>query len=54
MFVPPYPLVSIHMVIFPSPPEGICPGKETRGAAQPALIRLRVRTAVPVFFMTKS
>jgi len=28
-FFPPYPLVSTFMAIFPSPPGGICLGKET-------------------------
>jgi len=52
--LPPYPDVSTLIIIFPSPPGGICLGYETAVHPQPVLTLLITSSASPLFCMIKS
>ena len=52
--LPPYPVVSTLMLIFPSPPGGICLGNETAVHPQPVRTLSMSSGVVPVLATTKS
>jgi len=52
--LPPYPDVSTLIIIFPSPPGGICLGYETAVHPQPVLTLSITSGAFPLFCMIKS